>query len=46
MKKQKPNFIRDWFDEFTRFDKWFNRKLERLNWKRQIRKDLKDESKM
>lgn len=40
MKRQKPNFIRDWFDEYTRFDKWFCRKLERIIWKRNIRKEI------
>ena len=40
MKRQKPNFMRDWFDEFTPFEKWWNRKMERLNWKRWIRNEL------
>lgn len=38
MKRQKPNFIRDWADEFTRWDKWFARKMERLLWKRSLSK--------
>jgi len=42
MKHQKPNFMRDWFDEFTRYEKWWTRKMERLKWKRQIKKELKD----
>lgn len=44
MKRQKPNFMRDWFDEFTRYEKWWTRKMERLKWKRQIRKEIKNES--
>lgn len=44
MKRQKPTFRKEWWDEFTRFDKWFSRKLERLGWKRKIRKEVKDES--
>ena len=43
MKRKKPNFIRDWFDEYTRFDKWFCRKLERIIWKRKIRNEVNDE---
>lgn len=42
MKRQKPNFLRDWFDEFTRWEKWHDRKLERIIWKRTIRKELND----
>jgi len=43
MKRQKPNFIKDWADEFTRWDKWFARKMERLLWKRYIQKQFKSE---
>ena len=34
--------MRDWFDEFTRWEKRWNRKMERLKWKRQIEKEKKD----
>lgn len=44
MKRQKPSFMRDWFDEFTRYEKWWNRKMERLKWKRHIRKEIQDGS--
>lgn len=43
MKRQKPNFIRDWADEFSRLEKIFQRRLERLIWKRNIVKGMKDE---
>lgn len=42
MKRQKPNFLRDWFDEFTRWEKIHDRKLERIMWKRNIRKELNE----
>lgn len=42
MKRQKPNFIKDWADEFTPFSKWFSRKLERTLWKRQIENDKEE----
>ena len=43
MKRQKPNFIKDWADEFTPWSKWFARKMERLLWKREIQKEFESE---
>lgn len=42
MKRQKPIMVRDWFDEFTRFEKWWNRKMERIRGKRQLEKEIKN----
>lgn len=39
MKRQKPNFIKDWADDLTRWGKWYARKMERVMWKRKIRKE-------
>lgn len=38
MKRQKPMYSKDWYDEFTRWEKWYKRKLERIVGKRELKK--------
>ena len=43
MKKQKPLFIKVWSDTLKDGGKEFSKKMERLFWKRDIKKQLKNE---
>ena len=43
MKRQKPMFIKEWADEFTRFSKWYARKMERTLGKRELKKEIEND---